>query len=119
MKKILIAVLFLAICLVAVGIHAQNPALTPSTLTIPAAVLHTNCAVSSGATVYCFAGDGLWISLNGAAFTQAGSGGGTAGVTSFNGRTGAVVSAANDYSYAQLSAHPTAINCGATGCTIQ
>jgi len=55
-----------------------------------------------------------------------------AGVTSFNGRTGAVVSASGDYSYSQLSSPPTAENCpvatlasgstgafSASGCTIK
>src|SRR5579863_126235 len=80
------------------------------------AATHTSCTVTAGLTQFCFASDGLWQSLSGAAYTQIG--GGAAGVTSFNGRTGAVLPATGDYSYAQLSAPPTKVNCGATGCVI-
>jgi len=67
---------------------AQNPSLTPSTLSIPTTVLHTNCTAATGQTVYCFAGDGLWVSTNGAAFAQVQ---GNAPVLSVNGKTGNVV----------------------------
>jgi len=69
-------------------VKAQNPSLTPSTLTVPATVLHTNCVVAAGTTTYCFAGDGLWISSNGAPFAQLQ---GQSGVISVNGKTGTVV----------------------------
>lgn len=52
---------------------------------------HTSCTVVTGTTQYCFASDGLWVSLNGAAYVQVQTGTPVAaGVTSFNGLTGAV-----------------------------
>jgi hypothetical protein len=44
-------------------------------------------------------GNPVWVDANG----KLGIGSGGSGVTSFNGRTGAVVSASNDYSFSQLS----------------
>ena len=35
---------------------------------------HTSCTVTVSTTAYCFATDGLWQSLNGAAYTQLGVG---------------------------------------------
>jgi hypothetical protein len=81
---------------------------------------HTLCVVVAGQTNYCFAADGLWISLNGAAYVQMGVTGpigpagpagpagaagatgpqgppgtpGSGGVTSVNGKTGVVTIAA-------------------------
>jgi hypothetical protein len=47
--------------------------------------LHTVCTLNaSGLTQYCFASDGLWISIAGAPYAQLG------GVTSVNGQTGVV-----------------------------
>lgn len=34
--------------------------------------LHTACTVTASTTTYCFANDGLWVSLGGAAYTQVG-----------------------------------------------
>jgi hypothetical protein len=56
---------------------------------------HAACVVVPAQTTACLASDGVWVSLNGAAFAQVGAG--TTGVTSFNGRTGAVVPVASDY----------------------
>ena len=47
---------------------------------------HTSCTVIPNSTEYCFSGDGLWESLNGAAYVQLTPG----GVTSVNGQTGVV-----------------------------
>jgi hypothetical protein len=73
--------------------------------------LHSVCTVSPittpASSTYCFASDGLWVSVNGGAFTQIGAAVVT-GVTSFNGRTGAVVSATGDYSFSQISGIATA-----------
>jgi len=52
-------------------------------------------------------GPALAIAVNGGAFVAIPMSAAAAGVTSFNGRTGAVVSVAADYSYAQLSGLPT------------
>lgn len=65
-------------------VHAQ--AAPPWQVAVPS-VPHTACTVAPLTTQYCFAGDGLWVSLNGAAYTQVGSG----GVQSINGKTGIVV----------------------------
>lgn len=80
---------YLATLLLALNLYGgQNPSLTPSTLSIPTTVLHTNCSGAAGQMVYCFAGDGLWVSNNGAAFVQVQ---GNAPVLSVNGKTGNVV----------------------------
>ena len=94
-------------------VHAQTPVALQLTGNAP----HTTCVVTLSTTTFCFASDGLWQSLNGAAYVQVGAA--AAGVTSFNGRTGTVVPAAGDYAYSQLSSPPTSINCGTTGCAIK
>lgn len=68
-------------------VHAQNPTLTPWQFGVNGAT-HTSCQVVASSTQFCFASDGVWQSINGGAFTQLGTP--AAGVTSFNGRTGAV-----------------------------
>lgn len=69
---------------------AQNPAITPLQYTFSSsAAVHTDCAVTAGVTNYCFAFDGVWESLNGAVYVQLVPAS-SAGVASFNGRTGAV-----------------------------
>jgi len=88
-------------------------------ITIQSTIPHTACPVAAtGVTSYCFASDGLWESISGAAYTQLGAAV-AGGVTSFNGRTGAVVSVTGDYSFTQLSNQPTTVNCGASGCVIK
>jgi len=84
---------------------------------------HTLCTTLSplGEATYCFANDGLWVSLNGAAFTQIGVVAVT-GVTSFNGRTGAVIPVTGDYTYTQIAGTPpsapvTSVN-GKTGVVV-
>lgn len=80
---------------------------------------HTACVISAtGATRYCFASDGLYVSLAGAAYVQL-TGGAPAGVVSFNGRTGAVVSVPGDYSYSQLANPPTTVTVPSTGWVIK
>jgi hypothetical protein len=81
--------------------------------------LHTSCTVLASTTKYCFAADGLYISLNGAAYAQIAA---TAGVISFNGRTGAVLPATGDYTYAEIAGTPptgsvTSVN-GKTGAVV-
>lgn len=61
----------------------------PITIVAPA-LTHTSCNVTVGATSFCFASDGLWQSINGAAFVQLGVAA-PAGVISVNGKTGVVV----------------------------
>ena len=72
----------------------QNPDLSPYQMSVPSNISHTLCTVTAATTKYCFAGDGLWLSLNGAAYVQVGAA--TAGVSSIsvNGgsaQTGAVL----------------------------
>jgi hypothetical protein len=59
---------------------------------------HTSCTVSAGQASLCLASDGLWLSVNGGAFTQVGAG----AVTSVNGKTGAVVISATTTSTTSL-----------------
>jgi hypothetical protein len=83
-----------------INLRAQAP--VPAQFSVIPATLHTACTVIATTTSYCFASDGLWVSLNGAAYTQIGVVAVT-GVSSFNGRTGAVVPVASDYPDAVLS----------------
>ncbi len=87
-----IAIIVLAIWLfLLVGLFAkyQRVEAQSTPLTIVAQLAHTSCPVATvGKTQYCFATDGLWQSLNGAAYTQLGVG--TGGVASLNGKTGAL-----------------------------
>lgn len=70
-----------------VGVHAQ----TSQVLQVSGSwSTHTACVLSVGQTTICLASDGLWLSLNGAAFTQLGVAA-PAGVISVNGKTGVVV----------------------------
>jgi hypothetical protein len=93
--------------------HAQTP--VPAQFSVSAAT-HTSCNPVTGATAYCFASDGLWVSVNGGAFTQIGAAVVT-GVTSFNGRTGAVVPVASDYPDAVTSVNGKTGNVVLTGTT--
>jgi hypothetical protein len=68
------------------NVSAQNPTLTPYQFAVSAP--HTNCVVIASQTNYCFASDGPYVSIAGAAYVSMLSA--SAGVTSFNGRTGAV-----------------------------
>lgn len=68
-------------------VWAQNPDLSPWQFGVGVAT-HTNCTTATGATRFCFASDGLWQSLNGAAYVQVAGGGGTTGVLALNGHTG-------------------------------
>ncbi len=78
--------------LVAVAIiaAAQNPTLTPYQFSVNN-VAHTSCTVVAATTQYCYASDGPYVSINGAAYVSMLPGAPAAsGVTTFNGRTGAV-----------------------------
>jgi hypothetical protein len=56
------------------------------------------------------AGTGITVTPSGGTLTIAASGGGGGGVTSFNGRTGVVVPANNDYTAAQISGFAEAVD---------
>jgi len=86
-------------------------------ITIDGATLLSGCPAPAAKTVIqCSVAsdpanpDGEYVSANGAPYFKVAASVAT-GVTSFNTRVGAVVSVANDYSYAQLSAPPTTIDC--------
>ena len=90
MKKTILAILLLAIFAFnlarLVKVEAQGAAPFSFSVSAP----HLNCpAVVVGVSQYCFATDGIWQSLNGAAWTQVGVPTLT-GVTSWNGQTGAI-----------------------------
>ena len=61
--------------------HAQTS--VPAVVTVAGS--HTSCPVSpAGQMVICGAGDGLWLSINGAALVQVQTGVAAAGVTSIS-----------------------------------
>ena len=98
LKRNWIGLAIIAILLCCVGVLGRAQTSIPWQATVTG--LHATCTVSPvtvpASTTYCFASDGLWQSVNGAAYTQVGITAVT-GVTSFNGRTGAVVPVSSDY----------------------
>src|SRR5690242_1579316 len=86
MKRLLTFAAFLAVAFLgaAVGsrfVHAQTA--SPAIVTVAGA--HTSCPVSPASQmVICGAGDGLWLSINGAALVQVQTGTAAAGVTSIS-----------------------------------
>ncbi len=79
--------------------------------------LHTSCTVTANVTSYCWADDGAWVSIHGAAWAPVGGG---SGVTSVFGRTGDVKATAGDYTFAQIASPPTFVNsfAGRTGIVV-
>ena len=66
--------------------------------------LLSSCVTHNTDDVVCTATDGVAFSYHGAPFVKVSApSGGTAGVTSFNSRTGAVAPATGDYSFSQVS----------------
>jgi hypothetical protein len=109
MKKLWILVILVILADIAdrhiTSVHAQTAGI-PASFTVSGS--HTACTpIVTGVTTFCLAADGVWQSINGAAYVQLAPVGAASGVTSFNGRTGAVVSAPGDYAYSQLSSPPT------------
>lgn len=99
-KKLIIAVLLVLTGLTTYKIAKAQVPNNPWQVGVSSAT-HTSCTLVAGSTQFCFASDGAWVSVNGAAYVQVG--GTTAGVISFNGRTGAVVPVASDYPAPVLS----------------
>ena len=107
--------------LVAVAFGQQFAATTPS------GALASCPAPVSGSNILCSVTDGYYASVSGASYVKISATAG--GVTSFNARSGSIVSATGDYSYSQLSNPPTTISCAtisvtnaglvASGCTIK
>ena len=112
---LLSAVLFTAGLLVTPRTTAAQSGSNPFQMTVSGP--HTACTVTAGQTNFCFATDGFWQSINGAAYTQLGVGatgpagpagpagaagatgpagpqgpaGTSGGVASVNGKTGVVI----------------------------
>lgn len=87
MKRTFIAVVCLVLLMLGAWQLGRTQTLTanmPFQVQVPG--LHTSCTVVASSTQFCFAGDGLWVSVTGGAYTQIGP----APVTSVNGKTGAV-----------------------------
>lgn len=62
---------------IAIILWAASPqkaqTVSPNPITIQSTIAHTSCpAVIAGVTQYCFASDGLWVSVNGGVFSQLG-----------------------------------------------
>jgi hypothetical protein len=107
MKSVLFA---LALLIVSSPLFGQAITIDGATLLAscpaPAAKTVVQCSVANDPAN----ADGVYVSANGAAYFKVTAVVGT-GVASFNGRAGAVVSVAGDYSYADLSAPPTTVDC--------
>ena len=88
--------LFTVLLLFALGWYVRAQTLAPPwQVGVPLAATHTACTVPAATTQMCLASDGLWLSVNGAAYVQVQTGAVVAGVTSIavNGgtaQTGAV-----------------------------
>lgn len=102
MNKLLVCV----VVLLAIGLWAQSS--TPG-IGLTSATTASGCVAITGAAITeCgVTNDGLYIAVGSGTFQKVSTGGGgTAGVTSFNGRTGAVVAQTGDYAYSQISGTP-------------
>lgn len=90
MKKtigMLLAVFLVAFAGGSLGTRKTVQAQTPTALQLTGTLPHTSCTLSgTGSAVYCFATDGEWESINGAAFVQVQTGtAAAAGVQKVNG----------------------------------
>ncbi len=117
MNKLLVGV----VVLMAVALWAQ--AATPG-IGLTSAATASGCqAVGGAAITECgVTNDGLYIAVGTGAFQKVSTGASVSGVTSFNGRTGAVVAQTGDYAYSQISGTPpsggvTSVN-GKTGAVV-
>lgn len=97
----------LLVVFIAAFLMAQT---TTAGIGLVSAATAAQCVPIGGAAVTeCgVTGDGLYIAVGTGPFAKVSTGGGTAGVLSFNGRTGNVTSANGDYSYGQISGTPPA-----------
>jgi len=92
LTKRIIIVGMLLLTAFALGMRVEDKVLAQSApIQIQSSVAHASCTAATGVTTYCFANDGLYVSLAGATFTPIGGG----GVTSVNGKTGAVTISAS------------------------
>ena len=74
--------------------------------------LAANCPTTPTTPSICVVGGGVYIWQSSTTGWFLPGPPTASGVTSFNGRTGAVVPAAGDYSYSQLSSPPTSVTAG-------
>lgn len=134
MKKLVVLAMVLAFFAGAsyrsIGVKAQSMGVSPSAATTlagcpaPAANFMNFCQVTGDPAN----ASGAYVTANGAPYFLLKASAGTAGVVTFNGRSGNVAATANDYSYSQLSGKPTTISCStssqsntgftASGCSI-
>lgn len=80
-------------------------------LSAPTGALSTCPTPVAGANILCSVTDGYYASISGAAYAKINVGTQQAGVSSFNGRSGNVMPAANDYKYSDLANQPTSLTC--------
>ena len=93
--KVMLAVILVGLFAVNAGKFMRVEAQTAAPFSFSVSAPHANCpAVAVGVSQYCFATDGIWQSLNGAAWAQVGVPV-TAGVTSLNGKAGNLTISAN------------------------
>ena len=83
MRKLAILLAILCAFLLGYALRAQTPA--PYQFSVNASTTMANCTMVASQTTYCFAGDGVYKSINGATFVPIGP------VLSVNGQTGVVV----------------------------
>jgi len=116
MKKLVLAAMVIAFLAGAsyrsILVRAQSIGASPS----PASALSGCPAPAANFMNFCQVTNdpsnptGVYVTANGAAYFLL-KPAGSAGVASFNGRTGNVLPATGDYSYSGLSAKPTTITC--------
>jgi hypothetical protein len=112
MKKIA-ALWFMALTLILAGAYFTRSVRAQGAVaaTFQGGGAHGTCTTPvAGSYFLCVATDGIWISNNGAAYFQVVAPSGTAGVTSWNGLTGAVV-------YSPPAAPVSSVN-GKTGAVV-
>lgn len=85
-RRVALAVCVAIAVLAAWGVGRAQSLLSNAPFQFQTPGVHTSCTVVPSQTEFCFAGDGLWQSLNGGAYVQIT----TQSVTSVNGKTGAV-----------------------------
>ena len=68
MRRLIIG--FIVGVLLGMLVGTLTKAQSTSPLQIQVVGAHTSCSVTTGATTFCFASDGLWQSLSGATYVQ-------------------------------------------------
>ena len=125
MKKTLIVIAFLLVLNLLRAQSSGNGVIVLTTAGAPSSCAWPTGATWTNAMALCGTNAGLYWALNGGTFGPATNN----GVASYNGRTGNVLPAPNDYKFSDLAAKPTALNCStathqntglqASGCVFQ